>query len=216
MVAPLVERAETFELWRRLGLDAGASRRASSPTSTSPSTSSGYSANIVSLSHGDAVVVERRLYEASPAAGVTLAEMSPPRGLIVGAVVRDRRVFVPRGADRLEVGDVVILFVRKEELATVQLLFPGRDPRRDGTAGPAAGRRGEGGRLNLRPVARFLGRLVLVLAAAELLPALVALPLRRAATPGLRRLGAGHRRLRRRLTLAGRGAVARSTGARGC
>ena len=37
------------------------------------------------------------------------------------------RVFVPRGPDRLEAGDLVILFVREEELGTVQLLFPGRD-----------------------------------------------------------------------------------------
>ena len=84
--------------------------------------------NIVSLQRGAAQVVERRLHQASPAAGVTLAEMNPPRGMIVGAVVRGRKVFVPRGPDRLEAGDLVILFVREEELATVQLLFPGRDP----------------------------------------------------------------------------------------
>ena len=70
---------------------------------------------------------ERRLFDASPAAGVSLAEMSPPRGLIVGAVVRGNKVFVPRGPDRLEAGDLVILFVREEELGTVQLLFPARE-----------------------------------------------------------------------------------------
>ena len=127
MVAPLVERAETFELWQRLGLTRVFSPRVLAYEHIADYIASGYSANIVSLSHGDAVVLERRLYEASPAAGVTLAEISPPRGMIVGTVVRGRKVFVPRGADRLEVGDVVILFVRKEELGTVQLLFPGRD-----------------------------------------------------------------------------------------
>ena len=81
------------------------------------------------LRRGAAQVVERRLYAASPAAGVSLAEMRPPRGLIVGAVVRNGKVFVPHGSDRLEVGDLVILFVREEELTTVQLLFPGRAPR---------------------------------------------------------------------------------------
>jgi Trk K+ transport system NAD-binding subunit len=40
-------------------------------------------------------------------------------------VVRRERVFVPRGNDRLEVGDLVILFVQKEEIETVNLLFPG-------------------------------------------------------------------------------------------
>jgi trk system potassium uptake protein TrkA len=72
-------------------------------------------------------VLERRLEAASPAAGVALAEMGAPRGLIVGAVVRGDQAFVPRGRDRLEAGDTVFLFAREEELDTVNLLFPGRD-----------------------------------------------------------------------------------------
>ena len=42
-------------------------------------------------------------------------------------MVRSGKVFVPRGPDRLEVGDLVILFVKEEELDTVKLLFPGRE-----------------------------------------------------------------------------------------
>ena len=127
LVAPLVQRAKSFELWRRLGLEHLFSPRILAYERIAEYIHSGYSSNIVSLSHGEALVLERRLHEASPAAGVTLAEMNPPRGLIVGAVARGRKVFVPRGPDRLEAGDLVILFVRKEELGTVQLLFPGRD-----------------------------------------------------------------------------------------
>lgn len=125
-VAALVNRGESSHLWQRLGLRHVFSPRALAYERVREYIESGYSANIVSLKRGAAQVVERRLYEASPAAGVTLADMNPPRGLIVGAVVRGRKVFVPAGKDRLEVGDLVILFVREEELATVQLLFPGR------------------------------------------------------------------------------------------
>lgn len=132
LVAPLVARSETFALWRRLGLTEVFSPRILAYQRIDEYIQSGYSSNIVSLSHGEAMVVERRLHPASPAAGVTLAEMNPPRGLIVGAVARGRRVFVPRGPDRLEPGDLVILFVRREELETVQLLFPGRDPLQGG------------------------------------------------------------------------------------
>jgi trk system potassium uptake protein TrkA len=128
-VVALVDRGETSHLWRRLGLMQVFSPRALAYERVHEYIESGYSANIVSLRRGAAQVVERRLYEASPAAGVTLTEMSPPRGLIVGAVVRGSRVFVPRGRDLLEAGDLVILFVREEELPTVQLLFPGRDAR---------------------------------------------------------------------------------------
>lgn len=124
----LVQRADTSRLWRRLGLEGVLSPRALANERIHEYIESGYTTNLVSLQRGAAQVIERRLYDASPAAGVTLAEMSPPRGLIVGAVVRNRHVFVPRGKDRLEAGDLVTLFVREEELDVVRLLFPGRDP----------------------------------------------------------------------------------------
>ena len=125
-VVALVERTETVRLWKRLGLMHVVSPRALAYERIQDYIESGYSPTIVSLQEG-ALVLERRLAAASPAAGVTLAEMSPPRGLIVGAVVRGDKVFVPRGKDRLEIGDLVILFVRQEELDTVRLLFPGRE-----------------------------------------------------------------------------------------
>ncbi len=126
-VLALVQRSETSKLWRRMGLDRVFSPRQLAYERIKEYIESGFSAHIVSLKHGHALVVERLLAPASPAAGVTLADISPPRGLIVGAVVRGRKVFVPRGKDRLEVGDLVILFVRQEELDTVRLLFPGKN-----------------------------------------------------------------------------------------
>ncbi|MDH3253948.1 MAG: Trk system potassium transporter TrkA [Acidobacteriota bacterium] len=126
-VLALVQRAESSKLWERLGLLDVFSPRALAYEKIREYIENDYSANIVSLQRGAALVLERRLAAASPAAGVSLAEMNPPRGLIVGAVVRGERVFVPRGSDRLEVDDLVILFVREEEVDTVRLLFPGRD-----------------------------------------------------------------------------------------
>lgn len=125
-VVAMVDRGETSHLWQRLGLMQVFSPRTLAYERIREYIDGGYSANIVSLHRGAAQVIERRLYEASPAAGVTLAEISPPRGLIVGAVVRGRKAFVPRGPDRLEAGDLVILFVHEAEMPTVQLLFPGR------------------------------------------------------------------------------------------
>ncbi len=121
----LVHRAETSHLWRRLGLHHVFSPRALAYARIREYIDSDYSANIVSLERGAAQVMERRLAPASPVAGVTLAELKPPKGLIVGAVVRGEKVFVPDGSHRLEAGDLVILFVQEEELDTVKLLFPG-------------------------------------------------------------------------------------------
>jgi len=126
-VIPMVHRAETSHLWHRFGLHQVFSPRTLAYERIRDYIESGYSANIVSLQHGAAQVIERRLSEVSPASGATLADISPPRGLIVGAVVRGQKVFVPRGNDRLETGDLVLLFVHQEELDTVSLLFPGRE-----------------------------------------------------------------------------------------
>lgn len=123
-VIPLVHRAETSHLWRRLGLRQVFSPRALAHDRIRDYIASGYSSNIVSLVHGKAQVMERRIADVSPAAGATLAEMSAPRGLIVAAVARNGKVFVPRGNDRLEAGDLVILFVHQKELDTVNLIFP--------------------------------------------------------------------------------------------
>jgi trk system potassium uptake protein TrkA len=125
-VVALVERAETLHLWRRVGLVDVVAPRALAYERIRAYIESGYEASILSR-HKGAAVLERRLEAASPAAGVALAEMGAPRGLIVGAVVRGDQAFVPRGRDRLEAGDTVFLFAREEELDTVNLLFPGRD-----------------------------------------------------------------------------------------
>jgi trk system potassium uptake protein TrkA len=126
-VLPLVHRAENSQLWQRLGLQKVFSPRALAYERIREYIRSGYSANIVSMRHGAAQIIERTIDEASPVAGASLAEVSPPRGLIVGTVVRGDSVFVPRGADHLQIGDQVILFVHKDELDKLHLFFPGRD-----------------------------------------------------------------------------------------
>ncbi len=125
-VVALVQRSETSILWRKLGMLHVVSPRAIAYKRIRDYIDHDYNADIVSLRQGKAQVLERVLAEASPAAGVTLAEFNPPRGVIVGAVVRDDKVFVPRGNDRLAAGDTVILFVQQDEMPTVNLLFPGQ------------------------------------------------------------------------------------------
>jgi trk system potassium uptake protein TrkA len=127
-VIALVQRTETSDLWRRLGHMEVVSPRRIAVQRIQSYIESGYSATLVSLQRGQAQVLERRLAAASPAAGVTLAEMQAPKGLIVGAVARGERVFVPRGKDRLEVGDSVILFVEAEHVPTANLIFPSLEP----------------------------------------------------------------------------------------
>jgi Trk K+ transport system NAD-binding subunit len=42
-------------------------------------------------------------------------------------VLRRGRAIVPRGDETLEAGDEVVIFVRREEAAMAQLVFPGSE-----------------------------------------------------------------------------------------
>ena len=55
------------------------------------------------------------------------SDIEIPQGLIVAAVLRGGKAIIPHGDDELEVGDEVILFVRRSEIATANLLFPGSE-----------------------------------------------------------------------------------------
>lgn len=126
-VIAMVDRAQTTHLWRKLGLVHIVSPRTLMHERIEGYIASGFSANIVSLKRGSAQVIERAIREASPTAGATLAQMQLPRGLIVGAVIRGEKVFVPRGQHRLEAGDRVILFAEEAEVPLLKLFFPGPD-----------------------------------------------------------------------------------------
>lgn len=126
-VIAMVDRAQTTYLWRKLGLLHIVSPRTLVHERIEGYIQGGYNANIVSLERGAAQVIERDIHAASPTAGASLAEMQLPRGLIVGAVIRGDRVFVPRGDTRIEVGDRVILFVEEAEVPLLTLFFPGSE-----------------------------------------------------------------------------------------
>ena len=124
-VIAMVERSQTTHLWRKLGLVHIVSPRTLVHERIESYIGAGFNANIASLGRGFIHVMQREIYDESPTAGATFAEMELPRGLLVGAVLRGERVFVPEGQDGLEVGDRVILFVEESEVPLLLLFFPG-------------------------------------------------------------------------------------------
>jgi trk system potassium uptake protein TrkA len=124
----LVQKSETSTLWRKVALLDVVSPRTIAAERIRAYIDSNYEPHIVSFENGAAEFVQRSVYAQSPAAGGLLENIEIPQGLIVAAVLRDGRATIPRGSDRLEIGDDVILFVRQRELGMAQLLFPGPEP----------------------------------------------------------------------------------------
>ena len=69
---------------------------------------------LLHFAEGKAGLVEVTLAEESPAAGRQIAELGMPRDSSVVAVIRDRRVVVPRGDTLLHAGDEVIVLVTED------------------------------------------------------------------------------------------------------
>jgi len=80
---------------------------------------------LLNFSEGRAGLVEVTLAEASPAAGSQIAELDMPRDSSVVAVVRDRRVVVPRGDTMLFAGDEVIALVTEDSEEAVRRILVG-------------------------------------------------------------------------------------------
>jgi trk system potassium uptake protein TrkA len=74
---------------------------------------------------GDASLVEVTLAESSPAAGRSVAELNVPRDASIVAIVRDRRIVVPRGDTVLDPGDEVLALVTRESEEEVKGLLIG-------------------------------------------------------------------------------------------
>ncbi len=121
----LVQKSETSTLWKKVAVVDVVSPRAIAAERIQIYIENGYEPHIVSFENGAAKFVHKEVFAQSPAAGARLDSLETPRGIIVAAILRDGKAIIPTGRDELHPGDAVILFVRENELAMAQLLFPG-------------------------------------------------------------------------------------------
>jgi trk system potassium uptake protein TrkA len=80
---------------------------------------------LLSFEGGKARLVEVTLAEGAPVAGREIVEVGFPRDSTVVAVIRDRRVVVPRGDTVLSAGDEVLVLVTEESEDRVRELLIG-------------------------------------------------------------------------------------------
>jgi trk system potassium uptake protein TrkA len=80
---------------------------------------------LLHFAEGKAQLVEVTLAGDSPALGKRIAELGLPRDASIVAVIRERRVVVPRGDTRLDAGDEVIALVTEDSEDSVRRLLVG-------------------------------------------------------------------------------------------
>lgn len=77
----------------------------------------------LSLEQDRAEVLEIEISAASPLIGVPLGQAGLPVGVLIGAIVREGRVIIPRGTDALQPGDHAIVFSTKEAISQIEKLL---------------------------------------------------------------------------------------------
>ncbi len=75
------------------------------------------------LPQGIGEIMEAELHESSSLASHAIGEAGLPSGVLVGAVVRDGKVVIPRASTVLRIGDRLVMFVARSAIKRVEQLF---------------------------------------------------------------------------------------------
>jgi trk system potassium uptake protein TrkA len=120
-----VSRPTNLRLFERVGIDVALSARGAAVASILHQITGGTSSLLAVVEHGEARVLELVVsprFEPRPLKGI-----GAPGDVIVGAILRGRDVIIPRGDDRIEPGDHIIVFSTKDAADRVQAYFSGSE-----------------------------------------------------------------------------------------
>ncbi len=115
-------RLDLVNILPGVGIDAGVSTRLSAANEILRFVRRGRIHSVTTFQDSDAEAIELQVGHSSPAAGKTLAELSLPRSIIIGGVVRGRDAFVPRGDTVVQPGDRLIVIALPEGIPDVEKL----------------------------------------------------------------------------------------------
>ncbi|HET9949810.1 MAG TPA: Trk system potassium transporter TrkA [Longimicrobiales bacterium] len=122
-VISLIHRFEYLQLVPRVGIDGSVSPRISAVNAILRYVRKGRVMTIASLSGIEAEAIEYTVHEKSPIAGHALRDVHFPKQGVIGTILRDGKIILPRGEDVLVPGDDVIVFAMPEAIPEVEKLF---------------------------------------------------------------------------------------------
>ncbi len=122
-VVSLIEKFEYLPLVPRVGLDAAVSPRMSAVNAILRYVRRGRVMTVATLKGIEAEAIEFKVVEESAIAGRLIADLDFPAGAIIGTIMRDDTIIIPRGLDRILAGDEVIVFALPEALPEIEKFF---------------------------------------------------------------------------------------------
>jgi trk system potassium uptake protein TrkA len=82
--------------------------------------------DVAEFAHGQVLLLGYTVHEDNPCAGLSLLQIREQKGsyrFVVVAIVRDGVTIIPRGADRIEVGDKFYIMARSPDVSAVEDMF---------------------------------------------------------------------------------------------
>ncbi|MCB1884133.1 MAG: Trk system potassium transporter TrkA [Geminicoccaceae bacterium] len=114
----------TYDLvTRRIGVDVTINPRDTTVSSILQHVRRGRLKSVHTIRDGEAEIYEAEALETSPLVGKPLRDLRAHGGMIVGAIIRDEKVVMPRGGTIIEPRDRVIMVARSDVLRRVEQLF---------------------------------------------------------------------------------------------
>jgi trk system potassium uptake protein TrkA len=108
----LVQKPDYVSIYQQLGIDVAVSPRLLCANRILSFVRGGSISTIATIEEGKAEVLEIEIKPGSKLVGRTLAKAGFPRGCVVGAIARENgEILIPRGEDKIEPGDSMVLFV---------------------------------------------------------------------------------------------------------
>lgn len=120
---PLIHKMEYMALIERVGLDAAVSPRISAANAILRYVRRGQIASVATLTGTDAEAMETVIGASASLVGHKLRDIRFPHGALLGGIVRNEKVIMPRGSDALQAGDHAIFFVLPEAITAVEELL---------------------------------------------------------------------------------------------
>ncbi len=119
----LINKASYGSLVGTLGIDTVVSPRAITVSTILQHVRRGRIRSVHSISEGFGEVIEAEALETSSLVGVPLRESNLPEGVLVGAIVRDDEVIIPRGDTVVQANDLVIIFAATAAVKKIEKIF---------------------------------------------------------------------------------------------
>ncbi|MFC7050723.1 Trk system potassium transporter TrkA [Emcibacter nanhaiensis] len=119
----LINNHDFGPLTYSVGIDAFVDPRQTTVSSILQHMRRGRIRSLQTLAGGAAEVLEAVALETSPLVGKPLRDVKLPQGIIIGAIIHEGEVVVPRGGSIIKTNDIVIVFTRADMVRKVEELF---------------------------------------------------------------------------------------------